>query len=83
MRFARNGPAFRHWPTRDATFVVLVNASSNFENTADIIASSLIKDLFPEVPAIGRRRFRTDRRRCLQNQRTFCLQVVVVVGRGE
>ena len=42
------GAAMFHLPADDATFVVLVNASSNFENKADSIENGLIENLFPE-----------------------------------
>lgn len=39
--------AFRY-AAQDATFVVLVNSSSNFANVGDLIANSLIGDLYPD-----------------------------------
>jgi D-alanyl-D-alanine carboxypeptidase len=42
------GASMFRYVAGDATFVVLVNGSSNFENVADLIANSLIADLYPD-----------------------------------
>jgi D-alanyl-D-alanine carboxypeptidase len=41
------GASMFRLPAQDATFVVLVNASSNFQNMADRIENGLIEDLYP------------------------------------
>lgn len=41
------GASMFRLPDQDATFVVLVNASSNFENMADVIENGLIDELYP------------------------------------
>jgi len=41
------GASMLRYPAQDATFVVLVNASSNFENAADLIENGLIENLYP------------------------------------
>jgi D-alanyl-D-alanine carboxypeptidase len=42
------GASMLRYAGGDATFVVLVNASSNFENVADVIVNSLMADLYPD-----------------------------------
>ena len=41
------GASMLRYPAQDATFVVLVNASSNFQNGADLIENGLIGNLYP------------------------------------
>jgi D-alanyl-D-alanine carboxypeptidase len=41
------GAAMFRLPDQDATFVVLVNASSNFENVTDLMENALIENLYP------------------------------------
>ena len=42
------GASMFRYEAQDATFVVLVNGSSHFENIADAVVNSLIGDLYPE-----------------------------------
>lgn len=42
------GASVFRYPERDATVVVMVNASSNFENTVDLTANALLTDLYAD-----------------------------------
>ena len=43
-----SGAVMFRYPAADATFVVLVNASSNFDNASLDIYNALLRDLYPD-----------------------------------